>query len=91
MKTGWINVDKNWYYMNGSGSMARGMINVNNVSYYLDESGKMLSNTTVNVNGTDYRIDASGAMSQIVPEITATPETSTATVSTQASVGPAGN
>ena len=51
----------------------------------------MLVNTTVNVNGTDYRIDASGAMSQIVPEITATPETSTAAVSTQASVGPAGN
>ena len=90
MKTGWINVDKNWYYMNNSGSMARGMINVNNVSYYFDENGKMLSNTTVNVNGTDYRIDASGAMSQIVPETTSSPETSAA-VSTQASVGPAGN
>ena len=70
--------------------MARGMININNVSYYLDERGKMLSNTTVNVNGTDYSIDASGAMSQIVPATTASPETSSA-VSTQASVGPAGN
>ena len=57
----------------------------------LMKAERMLVNTTVNVNGTDYRIDASGAMSQIVPEITATPETSTATVSTQASVGPAGN
>ena len=66
------------------------MITVNNVSYYLDESGKMLSNTTVNVNGTDHSIDASGGMSQIVPEITSSPETSAA-VSTQASVGPAGN
>ena len=50
----------------------------------------MLSNTTVNVNGTDHSIDASGVMSQIVPEITSSPETSAA-VSTQASVGPAGN
>ena len=49
----------------------------------------MLANTTVNVNGTEYNIDASGAMTPVSSENTTSQET--ATVSTQASVGPSAN
>ncbi len=56
MKTGWINENNTWYYLNNSGAMSKG-VQISTIPYYLDENGKMLANTTVNVNGTEYNID----------------------------------
>ena len=91
MKTGWINDNNTWYYLNNSGAMSKGMINVNNISYYLDDSGKMLANTTVNVNGNVYNIDASGAMTPAVKEsVTESGDSreTSSTAPTQSSIGP---
>lgn len=57
MRTGWIQVGKEWYYMNNSGAMQTGWQQVNGKWCYLDKSGALLTNTKtpdgyyVNENG----------------------------------------
>lgn len=57
MRTSWIQVGKEWYYMNNSGAMQTGWKQVGGKWCYLDKSGALLTNTKtpdgyyVNENG----------------------------------------
>ena len=48
MKTGWICVDNNWYYLNKGGAIKTGWFqDTNGKWYYLDSTGKMIKDSTI--------------------------------------------
>ena len=57
MRTSWIQVGKEWYYMNNSGAIQTGWQQIGGKWYYFNTSGALLTNTTtpdgytVNANG----------------------------------------
>ena len=63
MKTDWINVDKNWYYLNKSGAMEMGWLEDSTGNwYYLDSSGAMKTGWIENSDGKWYYLDSTGKM-----------------------------
>ena len=62
MRTGWIRIDDNWYYLKSSGAMATGWAKVKNKWYYLDPSNGLMKTGWVQDGSTWYYCDASGAM-----------------------------
>lgn len=68
MKTGWLNVNGVWYYLNGDGAMQTGWQTIGGVLYYLDPaSGQIAANQELELNGVRYQADGSGACTP-VPE-----------------------
>lgn len=57
MKTGWLNDNGNWYYLQSWGGMQTGWFNDNGTWYYLYSNGVMAANTVIN----GYNLSASGA------------------------------
>jgi len=47
MQIGWLLKDREWYYMDKTGTMQTGFQVINGKKYYFDGQGKMLKNTTV--------------------------------------------
>ena len=63
MKTGWLSVDKNWYYLNKSGVMKMGWLeDATGNWYYLDSSGAMKTGWVENSDGRWYYLDTTGKM-----------------------------
>jgi len=62
-KTGWVNVDSNWYYLNPNtdqnrATMKTGWVQDSGNWYYLNLSGAMVSNTTID----GYKIGSDGCL-----------------------------
>ena len=64
MKTDWINVNKNWYYLGKSGVMKMGWLEDSAGNwYYLDgSSGAMKTGWIENSDGKSYYMDSTGKM-----------------------------
>lgn len=58
-KTGWVNVNGNWYFFNSAGEKQTGVIKVNGQTYCLNKSGVMESGKVI-VNNTVYTTNRSG-------------------------------
>ncbi|WP_294153629.1 CAP domain-containing protein [uncultured Clostridium sp.] len=58
-KTGWSNINNNWYYFNSDGYMKTGWLNDSGNWYYLMPSGEMVSGI-VSINGQYSHFDNSG-------------------------------
>ncbi|CAI3192164.1 hypothetical protein CNEO2_1030010 [Clostridium neonatale] len=57
MKTGWLNDNGTWYYLQSNGAMKTGWLNDNGTWYYLQSNGAMAKNTTID----GYRLGSNGA------------------------------
>ena len=57
MKTGWLNDNGTWYYLQSNGAMKTGWLNDNGTCYYLQSNGAMAKNTTID----GYRLGSNGA------------------------------
>ena len=58
MKTGWLNDNGTWYYLNSNGSMKTGwLLDTDGNWYYLQSNGAMAKNTTVD----GYKLGSNGA------------------------------
>ena len=57
MKTGWLNDNGTWYYLQSNGAMKTGWLNDNGTWYYLNANGSMAANTVVD----GYKLGANGA------------------------------
>lgn len=63
MQTGWVNTNKNWYYLNKSGAMQMGWLEDSTGNwYYLDGSGAMETGWIEDSNGKWYYLDSTGKM-----------------------------
>lgn len=62
MKTGWVLVNHNWYYLDLSGAMQTGWLFLDNTWYWLEPSGLMATGFKL-VNGALYHFSQSGSMS----------------------------
>lgn len=62
MKTGWVLVNHNWYYLDLSGAMQTGWLFLDNTWYWLEPSGLMSTGFKL-VNGALYHFSQSGSMS----------------------------
>ena len=61
VKTGWNQVNGNWYYVNSDGSVKTGWLNDGGTWYYMDANGVMQTGW-VKDGGTWYYMKSSGAM-----------------------------
>lgn len=61
IKSGWLNLEGNFYYLKDDGNMATGWININNEWYYMDKSGLMKTGWQ-KIDGTWYFMQDSGSM-----------------------------
>lgn len=61
MKTGWINDNNSWYYLNSNGSMKIGWLSLGSQWYYLDTNGSMKTGWH-KVNNSWYYFYSDGSM-----------------------------
>ncbi|MBS5976493.1 MAG: C40 family peptidase [Actinomyces urogenitalis] len=62
MRTGWFKDGDAWYYLTGSGAMARGWAKVASTWYYLDPATGKMATGWLDTGGSTYYLTASGAM-----------------------------
>ena len=61
MKTGWLQDNGKWFYLNSSGAMHKGWLKHYGVWYYLGQDGVMYTGTHV-IDNTTYNFDTTGAL-----------------------------
>ena len=61
MKTGWLQLNDKWYYLETDGAMKTGWLSLDNKWYYLGADGAMLADT---VTPDGYRLGADGVWIQ---------------------------
>ena len=61
MRTGWLNDNNKWDYLNESGEMKTGWVKYGNLWYCLNDDGSMKSGW-INSNDNWYYLDESGKM-----------------------------
>ena len=60
MKTGWLQLNGDWYYLYDGGQMIIGWYFVGDHWYYFDENGRMKTGIQV-INGIEYNLGTDGA------------------------------
>lgn len=60
--SGWLLVDRAWYYAAASGEIETGWLKLGGTWYWLDDSGAMAESTCRSIGGKWYAFGASGAM-----------------------------
>ena len=61
MKTGWLQDNGKWFYLNSSGAMLKGWVKHYGVWYYLGQDGVMYTGTHV-IDNTTYNFYTTGAL-----------------------------
>ena len=56
MKTGWLEYNGKWYYLQAGGAMKTGWLRYNGKWYWFDSSGAMAADTTITIDGKRYTL-----------------------------------
>ena len=62
MKTGWMNLNNSWYYLELNGVMHKGWLSLNKKWYYFNPNGQMVTNQSMFIDDKTYNFAQDGSI-----------------------------